>query len=298
MRERRHAQRVRPPRAQPPPPLPPVLRLGGTPPTARDLYHALLTMRWHWFFVALAAAYFMFNSAFALLYLAAPGDIANAQEGSFADAFFFSVQTMATIGFGVMAPKTLYANIIVTIEALMGLAGFALATGVIFQRFSRPTARVLFSRVAVVTRFEGVPTLMFRCANERRNIMLEAEVHVYLAREEASAEGMQFRRTHDLKLARSRNPLFSLSWTVMHPIDAKSPLHGADAAALAAQESAIVVTLTGTDESLSQTILARHVYDAADILWGRRFADVLSRTDGGLRVIDYRRFHDTESDGG
>ena len=298
MREGRHARRISARRAKLPPAPPPVLRLGSTPPTARDLYHALLTMRWHWFFVALAIAYFIFNGTFALLYLAAPGDIANAEEGSFADAFFFSVQTMATIGFGVMAPKTLYANVVVTVEALMGLAGFALATGVIFQRFARPTARVLFSRVAAVTRFEGVPTLMFRCANERRNIVLEAEVHVYLAREEVSAEGMQFRRTHDLKLARSRNPLFSLSWTVMHPIDTKSPLHGADAATLAAQDAAIVATLTGTDESLAQTILARHVYDAADILWGRRFVDVLSRTADGRRVIDYRRFHDTESDSG
>ncbi|HTS94368.1 MAG TPA: ion channel [Stellaceae bacterium] len=296
MTERRHARRVRRPRAKPPPAPPPILRLGGTRPTARDLYHALLTMPWHWFFVVLAVGYFIFNGFFALLYLAVPGDIANAKEGSFADAFFFSVQTMATIGFGVMAPTNLYANIVVAVEALMGLAGFALATGVIFQRFSRPTARVLFSSVATVTRYEGVPTLMFRCANERRSLILEAEVHVYLAREEVSPEGLQFRRTHDLKLARSRNPLFSLSWTVMHPIDAGSPLHGVNTEKLAAQDGALVVTLVGTDESLSQPIFARHSYSAADILWGRRFVDVLGRLEDGKRVVDYRRFHDTESD--
>ncbi|HYC13049.1 MAG TPA: ion channel [Stellaceae bacterium] len=297
MRERRQARRVRRPRSKPPPAPPPILRLGGTPPTARDLYHALLTMRWGWFFVALAAAFFIFNSVFALLYLAAPGGIANAKEGSFADAFFFSVQTMATIGFGVMAPTTLYANIVVAVEALMGLVGFALATGLIFQRFSRPTARVLFSNVAVVTRYEGVPTLMFRCANERRTLVLEAEVHVYLAREEVSPEGLQFRRTHDLPLARSRNPLFSLSWTVMHPIDAKSPLHGVNTETLTAQDAAIVVTLGGLDESLSQSIFARHIYAATDILWGRRFVDVLGSLEDGQRIVDYNRFHDTESDG-
>ena len=298
MGEERHARRIRSPRGKSPPPPPPIRRLGSTAPRARDLYHALVTMRWRWFFLILAAAYLVFNATFALLYLAAPGGIGNAKEGAFADAFFFSVQTMATIGFGVMYPATFYSNAVVTVEALMGLAAFAFATGIIFQRFSLPRARVLFSRVAVVTRFDGIPTLMLRCANERRNFMLEAEVRVYLAREEMSAEGSQFRRTHNLALARSRNPLFSFSWTIMHPIDARSPLHGADAATLAAQDAAILVTLTGTDESLSQTILARNVYTAAEILWGRRFVDVLSRTEDGQRVIDYRRFHDTEDDGG
>ncbi|MGE5202031.1 MAG: ion channel [Acidobacteriota bacterium] len=278
-----------------PPPPSAVLRLGGSRPTARDLYHRLLTMRWRWFFAAIALAYTVFNVVFALLYLAVPGSIGNAGVGSIADAFFFSVQTMATIGFGVMHPVGLYSNAIVTVEALMGLAGFALATGLIFQRFSRPTARVLFSRVAVVTPYDGIPTLMFRCANERGNQILEAEVHVYLAREETSAEGLTLRRSHDLKLSRARNPLFSFTWTVMHPIDAKSPLHGANAASLAAQDAAVVVTLTGIDESFSQTIFARYTYDSAEILWGRRFVDILSRMDDGQRVVDYRRFHDTEA---
>lgn len=270
-----------------------VFRVGDGGLGGRDLYHALLTMEWRWFFGLLALSYVIFNLTFALLYLIEPGSIGNAKGGSFTDAFFFSVQTMATIGFGVMHPATFYANLVVTVEALLGLVGFALATGLIFARFSRPTARVLFSRVAVITHFDGVPTLMFRCANERRNLILEAQLNVALAREEVNAEGMQFRRFYDLRLARGRNPLFSFTWTAMHPVDAASPLHGANAASLAAQDAGIVVTLTGVDESLSQTIFAQHTYGADEILWGREFIDILSRMDDGTRVVDYRRFHDT-----
>lgn len=275
-----------------------ILRLGGRAVTGRDLYHLLLTVAWHWFFALLALAYLAFNAIFALLYLVQPGSIGGAPAGSFADAFFFSVQTMATIGFGVMHPATLYANLVVSVEALMGMAGFALAAGLIFARFSRPTARVLFSRVVVVTPHNGVPTLMFRCANERRNQILEAQVHVYFAREETSAEGLQLRRSHEIKLSRARNPLFSFTWTVMHPIDAESPLYGVDPDLLAGQDAAIVVTLTGTDESLFQSIFTRHTYRPDQILWGHRFVDILGRTDDGQRVVDYRRFHDTVAEPG
>jgi inward rectifier potassium channel len=275
-----------------------VLRLGGRTLTGRDVYHLLLTVKWRWFFAWLAAAYLVFNTVFALLYLIQPGSIGSARAGSFADAFFFSVQTMATIGFGVMHPATLYANLVVSAEALLGMAGFALAAGLIFARFSRPTARVLFSRVAVVTRFNGVPTLMFRCANERQNQIFEAQVHVDLARQETSTEGMEIRRSHELKLARDRNPQFSFSWTVMHPIDASSPLHGIDPDMLAGQDASIVVTLTGVDESLSQSVFVRTAYRADEILWGRRFVDILSRTEDGRSLVDYTRFHDTVESSG
>jgi inward rectifier potassium channel len=275
-----------------------VRRVGARTITRRDVYHLLLTMPWRRFFGVQAVAYLIFNAIFALFYLAAPGGIANARPGSFADAFFFSVQTMATIGFGVMAPVTLYANIVVTIEALLGMASFAVAAGLIFARFSLPTARVLFSRVAVVTPFNGVPTLMFRCANQRRNQIFEAQVHVDFARQEVSAEGLELRRSYELDLARKRNPQFSLSWTVMHAIDAASPLHGIDPDLLAGQEAAIVATLTGIDETLSQTVFARTSYRADEILWGRKFVDILSVTEDGQTLVDYRRFHDTVESGG
>jgi inward rectifier potassium channel len=275
-----------------------VRRVGSRTVTRRDVYHLLLTMPWRWFFGLQALAYLIFNTVFALFYLAAPGSVANATPGSFTDAFFFSVQTMATIGYGVMAPATLYGNVMVTIEALLGFASFAVAAGLIFGRFSQPTARVLFSRVAVVTSFNGVPTLMFRCANERANQIFEARVHVDFARQEMSAEGMELRRSYELGLARDRNPQFSLSWTVMHPIDVASPLYGIDPDLLAGQEASIVVTLTGIDETLSQTVFARTAYRADEILWGRKFVDILSETEEGETLVDYRRFHETAESAG
>jgi len=275
-----------------------VRRVGSRTITRRDVYHLLLTMPWRWFFGVQAVAYLVFNAVFALFYLAAPGSVANATPGSFTDAFFFSVQTMATIGYGVMAPATLYGNVMVTIEALLGFASFAVAAGLIFGRFSQPTARVLFSRVAVVTSFNGVPTLMFRCANERANQIFEARVHVDFARQEVSAEGMELRRSYELGLARDRNPQFSLSWTVMHPIDVASPLYGIDPDLLAGQEASIVVTLTGIDETLSQTVFARTAYRADEILWGRKFVDILSETEEGETLVDYRRFHETAESAG
>jgi inward rectifier potassium channel len=274
-----------------------VRRVGSARLSRRDVYHQMLTMPWTWFFGVQAAAYLLFNLVFALFYLASPGSVANAKPGSFTDAFFFSVQTMATIGYGVMAPATLYANVLVTLEALMGMASFAVAAGLIFARFSRPTARVLFSRVAVVTPFNGVPTLMFRCANERRNQIFEAQVHVDFARQETSAEGLELRRSYELKLQRDRNPQFSLSWTVIHAIDPQSPLYGIDPDLLG-QEASIVVTLTGIDETLSQTVFARTAYRADEILWGRKFVDILSETEAGDTLVDYRRFHDTVDSGG
>jgi inward rectifier potassium channel len=275
-----------------------VRRVGSRTIIRRDVYHLLLTMPWRWFFGVQAVAYLVFNAVFALFYLAAPGSVANATPGSFTDAFFFSVQTMATIGYGVMAPATLYGNVMVTIEALLGFASFAVAAGLIFGRFSQPTARVLFSRVAVVTSFNGVPTLMFRCANERANQIFEARVHVDFARQEMSAEGMELRRSYELGLARDRNPQFSLSWTVMHPIDVASPLYGIDPDLLAGQEASIVVTLTGIDETLSQTVFARTAYRADEILWGRKFVDILSETEEGETLVDYRRFHETVESAG
>jgi inward rectifier potassium channel len=258
-----------------------------------DLYHHLLTVTWPRLVAFIAFFYLASNAVFALAYLLGQGSIENARPGSFVDAFFFSVQTMATIGFGVMAPATFYANVMVTIEALLGMASVAVAAGLIFARFSQPTARVLFSNVAVVTPFNGVPTLMFRCANERRNQIFEAQVHVDFARQETSAEGMDLRRSYELDLARNRNPQFSLSWTVMHPIDAESPLYGIDPDLLAGQEASIVVTLTGIDETISQRVFARTAYRADEILWGRKFVEILSETENGDTLVDYRRFHDT-----
>lgn len=258
----------------------------------RDPYHLLLTIPWSGFLTLIALGYVAANAVFALLYLAGGNGIENAQPGNFLDAFFFSVQTMASIGYGAMYPRTAYANALVATEALVGLLGLAMATGLMFARFSRPTARVLFSRVAVIAPYDGVPTLMFRAANQRRNQILEAQLRIGLVRDEVNAEGQFMRRFYDLKLVRSQNPIFVLTWTAMHQIDELSPLHGATPELLATTETALVVTLTGIDETVSQTIHARHTFGAQDILWSMRFVDILLRMPNGQRYIDYSRFHD------
>ncbi len=194
-----------------------------------DFYHATLTANWLEFFIGLGLVFLTINFGFALLYWADPHGIANARPGSLSDAFFFSVQTLGSIGYGAMTPRTTYANVLVTIESFSSIVNIAVATGLVFARISRPTARVLFSNVAVITQFDGAPTLMFRAANQRGNQILDANVTVSLARQIVTREGIAMRRFEELKLVRSRTPLFALSWTVMHRIDETSPFYRSDA---------------------------------------------------------------------
>ena len=292
MAARRPGRVKRAPRRRPasPPTIERIIERGDWP---LDFYHRLLTMRWSWLFWILAGAYITFNLSFAGLYLLQADSIANARRGSFADAFFFSVQTMATIGYGDMRPATLYANLLVTVEVLLGMTGLAVASGLVFARFSRPTARVMFSKVAVIGTHDGVPSLMFRAANQRRNEILEAQVTVMLLRDEVSSEGVEMRRFHEMAVSRPHTPMFALTWTVIHPIDKASPLYGMSQDDLLSAHAQIVASIVGIDEAFSQTVYARHDYDAVDIRWNHRLTDILSRSADGRRRIDYRRFHDT-----
>lgn len=274
--------------------LPNVIRLGYSHAHWRDLYHLLLTLSWFWFLALLGLLYIGTNALFAFAYLLDPGGVAGIRPGSFADAFSFSVQTLATIGYGVMHPQSLYAHILVAIEALVGLLGVALATGLMFARFSRPTARVMFSQVAVVTPYNGVPTLMFRAANQRHNQILEAQVRLTLVRDEVTQEGQYMRRFYDLELVRSRTPVFFLTWTIMHAMDESSPLRTYTLQDLEDSGSEIVVTLTGLDETFSQTIHTRHSYLPEDIHWNSRLSDILTVLPDGRRAVDYSRFHRAE----
>jgi inward rectifier potassium channel len=269
-----------------------LVRTGAPRRVLGDAYHALLNAHWSVLLALFATYYVVANVLFALAYLAGGNDLAHAHAHSFADDFFFSVQTLATIGYGSMAPKTLYANVLVAIEAFVGVLGFALATGLFFAKFSRPTARVLFSKVAVVTARDGVPSLMLRLANERANQVVEAQVHVALALSETTTEGEQVRRFYDLALTRTRTPIFVLSWTVIHPITETSPLYGATQDSLLEREGEVIVSVTGIDETFSQAIHARYSYLADEIIWGARFIDIMSQLPDGRRHIDYGRFHD------
>jgi len=254
-----------------------------------DVYHHLLTSSWLALLLQIAGAFAVANAIFALGYLL-DGGIANARPGSFADVFFFSVETMATIGYGQMSPVSFVAHVLMSIEALTGLIGLALVTGMIFAKFSRPTARVRFSRVAVISKRDGVPSLMFRMANVRANQIVEAQIHVVLARQEFTVEGEEVRRFHDLSLSRHRNAIFGFSWTAIHPIDIDSPLFGATPESLMKARTSVIVSLTGIDETFSQTVYARYSYTTTDIVWGARLADISTHTPKGLFALDMSKF--------
>ena len=259
----------------------------------KDLYHFVLSRSWPEFFVLAAGGFLVVNTLFASLYYLQPGCIANTRPGSFEDAFYFSVQTLATIGYGGMFPTTRFAHIVVTVEAVTGILSVAVVTGITFTRFARPTARVLFADKVVLSPRDGVPHLMFRLANWRRNQIVEAHLRVVLLLTQTTREGDVLRRQIDLPLLRDRTAVFYLTWTAMHPIDADSPFHGEGALdRLRRQKAELFLALTGMDETIGQMINARHGYTLDDIIENVRFADVLTIRADGTREIDYRKFHD------
>jgi len=276
----------------------PVLAVGLRRAPVADLYHSLITWSWTRLFATMGASYVLVIALFALVYLAlGEGAIEHARLESFEDAFFFSFQTMATIGYGHLVPHGTAANLISVVQVMIGLAGTAVSTGLVFAKFARPTARVLFSRVAVLTAFDGQPALLFRVANERANQIVEAQLNVALLLDEETAEGEHVRRSYDLALRRDRSLLFSLTWLAVHPIGPGSPLHGLTPERLRAATATLIVSLTGLDEHLGQLVHARHVYAADELRFGHRFVDVIEVLPDGSRLIDYRRFHDVIPDG-
>jgi inward rectifier potassium channel len=256
-----------------------------------DLYHYMLTASWPVLIALIGGFFFLANVLFAAGYYW-DGGIENTHSGSFSDMFFFSVQTMATIGYGKMEPITLVSNILVSIEALVGLLGLAIMTGLTFAKFSRPTARVRFSRYAIIAPRDGITSLLIRMANMRANRIVEADIHIVLGRQEITLEGETIRRFYDLPTTRSRSPLFMLSWTAVHPITADSPFFGQTRESLAASSAEVVVSITGLDQTFSQTVHARHSYRLEEIAWGARFADVLKANPDGTRYIDFAHFDD------
>ncbi|MEL6775950.1 MAG: ion channel [Cyanobacteria bacterium J06597_16] len=272
---------------------PEIERIGDPHSYWGDIYHLLLTMPWLSFISLTSVLYLVVNALFAWAYSlgGVVADINGEGLESFQDLFFFSVQTMAAIGYGAMHPENAYAHWLVVIESLVGLFFIATTTGLVFARFSLPTARILFSNVAVIAPFNGVPTLMFRTANKRKNYILEAQLWVTLVRDEYSSEGDFMRRFHDIPLVRSHTPVFSLSWTAMHQILPGGLLDGDTVETLKRDRAQIIVTLTGLDETLAQTIHARHTFAAEDIYWDHRFADILLTGRHGRRVINFNQFN-------
>jgi inward rectifier potassium channel len=261
-----------------------------------DVYHKVLAMPWWRFFAYVAAAWLGINAVFAIFYAASPGCVAGAKPGDFEDAFYFSVQTFATIGYGAMSPATRFGHSVVVVEALVGTLGVALVTGVTFAKFARPTARVLFGAKAVINLRDGVPHLVFRLANWRGNMVVEGQLRAVLLLLRETREGEVLRVPTELPLVRDRTALFALTWIPMHRIDPSSPFWGGAAAMekLRAQRAEIFLSFSGLDETSGQQIHARHNYKLDDIVHNARYIDVLTISPDGLRTIDYASFHDIE----
>jgi inward rectifier potassium channel len=260
-----------------------------------DLYHFILTLSWPRFFGLLVLLFFGLNLGFGLAYWLVPGSVANARPGEFLDYFFFSIETLATVGYGAMAPANLGGHIIASTEIMLGMGGVALTTGLIFVRFAKPKARILFSRRAVIRQFNGQRVLMLRIANERYNRIVDASAKMSVVRAERNAEGDTYLRIYDLGLLRERTQVFSLTWTLIHEINEASPLHGVDAAQLAGAQTRVMVSVNGHDETVAASVYAVYSYEAQDLVFDGRFVDVLRQMPDGSRVVDLTRFHDIET---
>jgi inward rectifier potassium channel len=258
-----------------------------------DLYHLSMTITWPRLFGGFASCFVLFNLFFATLYYLAPGSIANLNPPGFAGAFFFSVETLATVGYGDMHPESMYGHSVASVQIFIGTLYLALLTGVVFARFSRPTARFLFADVAVIRPIDGRTTLMFRAANARHNVIVEASARLRLIYDDVTSEGYKLRRIADLKLVREEHPLFVLGWSLMHVIDASSPLAAATPESLAAVQAVFSLTLSGTDETTGQVLVARAEYPSAALRWNHSFRDVLQPGAAGVLRYDYSHFHET-----
>ena len=272
------------------------IRKGAPAELRRDLYFFFLEGSWTRLLMSLVFVYVLLNVFFAGLYLLEPGSISGTSADNFAHAFFFSVQTMSTIGYGGLTPATAYGDLIVTIEAAVGLLGVAMATGMIFAKVSRPQASVLFSKVLVLTTRHGKPTLMLRAGNARGNEVSDAIVSLTVLKEEISPEGHHMRVLHDLEPVRSRTPMFAMSWSIFHEIDEDSPLYDVDWDNPDDHIMVFIVTIKGHDGTYGSTTSARQLYYPDDVRVNHRFVDVISQLEDGRMMVDYHKFHDTVPD--
>ncbi|UGY02360.1 ion channel [Bradyrhizobium quebecense] len=258
-----------------------------------DISHRCMTASWPALIGGAALVFITFNAVFALLYWLGDHPIANVPDGQYIDYLYFSIETLSTAGYGDMHPQTHYEHFIATIELFTGIFSMSLMTGLIFARFSRPSARLLFADNPVISDHEGQLTLMIRLANERHNIIANATARLWLFKNGVSKEGMPYRRFYELPLLRSESPALALSWTLFHVIDQDSPLHGLDAAELKAVNAGLGLFVSGYDDVAAQTVHARKSYENSDVRFGHRYAEILQTTDDGRLRIDYSRFHET-----
>jgi inward rectifier potassium channel len=260
----------------------------------RDSYHWVLSLSWPQFSLFLVVSYLVLNTLFALFYVFRAGSIVEMQPGSFAQAFFFSVETLATLGYGHMYPATVYGHVVVTIEVFVGTVWFAVITGLIFVRFSRPTARIVFSTSILIGDHDGRPTVMFRVANLRHISMVDAHFRLMFSRNEKVLEGEEVRRFHPLKVYPRRIARFPAALTIRHTIDAQSPLCGETEKTLKQRDAFFLAEVTSVETVMAAPVQSQQDYSFSDVRWGERFVDMYEELADGRLQVDYGRIHDTE----
>ena len=259
-----------------------------------DIYHTAMLVSWPVFLGVLAGLFLLLNVVFGALYAARPGSVANAAPGDYAALFFFSVETLSTTGYGDMHPQSLYGHSIATLEIFVNLVATAAITGLVFARFSRPRSRLVYARNPVINRYDGVDTLMLRVANARHSFLSEATAKLWWLGPRVTAEGVRYVGFVPMRLRRSENPALSLSWSLFHPIDEESPLYGQSAAEIIADDITLVLSISGVDETSSQSVKSRHVYTADELNWGHEFVDMFRRDESGLMHVDFSKIHETQ----
>jgi inward rectifier potassium channel len=264
----------------------------------RDPYHLAITLTWPQFLAALFALYLIVNTVFATLFWLVPGSVANARPGSFMDVLFFSIETLATVGYGDMYPATLYGHVVASSEILCGLAFTAILTGLTFVRFSRPRAKLIFAANPVVATHNGKPTLMLRIGNGRAGLLTDAAAKLNVLLAVMTTEGKLFRSVHELRLERARIPAFPLSWTLMHVLDERSPLHGFDLAQFIAADARVFVIVEARDPALATVVHDLRNYTPEDIRFGMRYVDAMTTAEDGTLVADLTRIGALEPDVG
>src|SRR6266403_3928312 len=278
-----------------------VVRLGGREIIAEgqrlsfwaDISHRCMTASWPGFIGGAALVFVAFNAVFASFYWIGNAPISNVPHGAYVDYLYFSIETLSTAGYGDMHPQTHYGHFIATVELFTGIFSMSLMTGLIFARFSRPNARLLFADHPVILSHEGKPTLMVRFANARHNVIGNAAARLWLLKNVVSMEGQSLRRFYELPLVRNEHPALALSWTLYHVLDEESPLYGLNADDLDASNVSLIVVVSGYDVVAAQTVHARKSYAHPDIRFGHRYADILGIAEDGRLRIDYGRFHQT-----
>jgi inward rectifier potassium channel len=258
-----------------------------------DISHRCMTASWPAFIGGAVLVFIAFNAIFASFYWIGNQPISNVPGGAYIDYIYFSIETLSTAGYGDMHPQTHYGHFVAAVELFTGIFSMSLMTGLIFARFSRPNARLLFADRPVITNHDGKLTLMLRLANERHNIISNATAKLWLFKNIVSMEGETLRRFYELPLTQSQNPGLALSWTLYHVLDENSPLYQTNAADLEVSKASLAVVVSGYDVVAAQTVHARKSYEHADIRFGHRFVDILDTSDDGRLRVDYGRFHDT-----